>query len=147
MLVYRQISVVPSSLLRVRVYARHGEQPPEELDPRRSMAVPDEARVGGGNPAETAELVEGSGHELIFWTGAAGEGAIVRPGTECHHVQGGAEGGQLRSPHAGEAWSQDVFHAGIEGVGDGGLRASCVGEECGDVGRERTHREPGVVPE
>jgi hypothetical protein len=47
------------------------------------MAVPDEARVGGGNPAETAELVEGSGHELIFWTGAAGEGAIVRPGTEC----------------------------------------------------------------
>jgi hypothetical protein len=60
MLVYRQISVVPSSLLRVRVYARHGEQPPKELDPRRSMVVPDEARVGGGDPAETAELVEGS---------------------------------------------------------------------------------------
>jgi hypothetical protein len=67
--------------------------------------------------------------------------------TECHHVQGGAEGGQLRSPHAGETWSQDAFHAGSVGVGDGGLQTGSVGEERGDMGRERTHREPGVMPE
>jgi hypothetical protein len=79
-----------------RVDAGQGEQPSEELYPRRSMAVPDDTCIGWGDHAEATQLVEGSGLEPIPWNGAAGEGAIIRVGTESRRVQGGVEEGQLR---------------------------------------------------